>query len=313
MSKFFQALQRAEQEQTLQRGPREDGLSLGQSAALARRPVSVTVARDVSARREQQRERSARSAVVDSPPNVDEHLVSLLASTTFEAEQYRTLCQSIEHLHGEKNISVIAISSPAVGDGKSTTAINVAGALAQLPTIKVLLVDMDYRHPSVASQLGFPRMNAPGLAEALVDQKITLDEIVRPCRSSTLAVVTINRAVVDPHPLLKSQRFEELLEEARRSYDCVVLDMPPLIPFPDCRAIERLVDGFMVVVAAHKTPRKLIKEAVATLNPEKLLGLVFNNDDRPVFGYYSYYTYDNPRDVEKNWLARTVGKLKFSL
>ncbi|MGE0684093.1 MAG: tyrosine-protein kinase family protein [Candidatus Binatia bacterium] len=313
MSKFFQALQRAEQEQTLQRRPLEERPSIEQSGAPARRPFAVTAARDITVRRKQQHDRSARSTVVDSPSSIDEHLVSLLTPTIFEAEQYRTLWQSIEQLYGEKDLSVIAISSPTVGDGKSTTAINMAGSFAQLPARKVLLVDVDYRHPSVASQLGFPCMNTPELVDALMNQKLTLSDIVQPCRNSTLEVVTINRAVEDPHPILKAQRFGELLEEARRSYDCVILDMPPLIPFPDCRAMEKWVDGFMVVVAAHKTPRKLIKEAVDTLNPEKLLGLVFNNDDRPVFGYHTYYTYDDARGAKKNWLTRAVRKLKASL
>lgn len=314
MSKFLQALQRAEQEQPLKRRPLEETPSIEQSSASARRSFSVAVARNLSTRRKQPCAQSVGSPVVDCPKTIgDEHLVSLLAPTMFEAEQYQTLWQNIEQLYREKNLSVIAISSPAVGDGKSTTAINMAGALAQLPAKKVLLVDMDYRHPSVASQLRLPHVNAPGVAEALVNQKLTLSDIVRPWRNSTLELVTINHVVESAHSLFQAQRFGELLEEARRSYDRIFLDMPPLIPFPDCRAVEKWVDGFIVVVAAHKTPRKLIKEALDTLNPEKLLGLVFNNDDRPVFGYHSYYTYDNTRGAKKNWLMRAVGKLKASL
>ncbi len=92
----------------------------------------------------------------------------------------------------------------------------------------------------------------------------------------------------NPYELLQSPRLGELLEEARRSYDYVVIDTPPLVSIPDCRAIARCVDGFLVIVAAHRTPRKLVEEALTVVDPAKVIGIVFNCDDRPLAGYYSY-------------------------
>ena len=80
-----------------------------------------------------------------------------------------------------------------------------------------------------------------------------------------------------------------MLKEARRHYDCVLIDTPPAVPMPDCRLIERWVDGFFVVVAAHKTPRKLVAETLNLLDPAKLVGVIFNGDDRPMSSYYGYY------------------------
>ena len=60
---------------------------------------------------------------------------------------------------------------------------------------------------------------------------------------------------------------------------------PPLVSVPDCRVIEKWVDGFLLVVAAHKTPRKLLAEALNVMEPEKIIGLVFNGDERPLSGY----------------------------
>jgi Mrp family chromosome partitioning ATPase len=77
-----------------------------------------------------------------------------------------------------------------------------------------------------------------------------------------------------------------LLEEARHEYDYVILDMPPLVPLPDCGVIGRSVDGFLIVVAANRTPRKLVEEALKVLDPAAVIGLIFNGDDRPHPGYY---------------------------
>jgi Mrp family chromosome partitioning ATPase len=83
-----------------------------------------------------------------------------------------------------------------------------------------------------------------------------------------------------------------LLREARRDFDCVLVDTPPAALLPDCRLIERWVDGVMLVVAAHKTPRKFVAEALAQLDPAKVVGVVFNADDNPTSSYYGgYYGY----------------------
>jgi len=76
----------------------------------------------------------------------------------------------------------------------------------------------------------------------------------------------------------------------------VIVDTPPLVALPDSRLIAKSVDGFLLVVAAHKTPRHLVAEALTLLDPSKLLGIVFNADDRSLSGRYGYYhDYYQPR------------------
>ena len=70
-----------------------------------------------------------------------------------------------------------------------------------------------------------------------------------------------------------------LIRDARRDFDCVLIDTPPAL-LPDCRLIERWVDGFVMVVTANKTPRRMLTEALGEINPHKVFGLVFNADDR---------------------------------
>ena len=88
-----------------------------------------------------------------------------------------------------------------------------------------------------------------------------------------------------PYEVLKSPRLGELLEEARRRYDYVVLDTAPLVAVPDSRLLGKWVDGFLVVVAAHRTPRKLVAETLDLMEPAKLIALLFNGDDELPAGY----------------------------
>src|SRR5262249_26788321 len=104
-------------------------------------------------------------------------------------------------------------------------------------------------------------------------------------------VVSAGTLPSTPYEVLKLPRVGELLAAARQAYDFIVVDTPPLVAVPDCRVIEKWVDGFLVVVGAHKTPRKLLEEALSVMEAAKVIGLVFNGDDRPLSGYPYGYGY----------------------
>lgn len=239
----------------------------------------------------QDEKRSSRAAV-------DEHLVSLVNPASFEAERYWVLRHKVEQIHRNSGLSIVAVASPVAGDGKTTTAINLAGTLAQPPASRVLLVDLDFRRPSVGKSLMINHPGGRGLVNAIFDPDLKLEDVVQHHPSCNLSILLPGQAHTTPstpYELLKSPRLEELMEEARRKYDYVVLDTPPLVLIPDGQVISDWVDGFLIVVAAHKTPRKLLEEALNGMGPDKIMGLVFNGDDRPLYGYYKYYyTYFQP-------------------
>jgi tyrosine-protein kinase len=218
---------------------------------------------------------------------VEEHLVSLLAPTSIGAEQYRTLRHRVEQLHKTASLSIVGVSSPEAGDGKTFTAINLAGALSQAPEARVIIIDADLRRPSVTESLGLDGFRGPGLVGAILDPRLSLKDVVKPCAPFNLFVVPAGGRPSAQYELLKSPRLGQLLQEAREQYDYVVVDMPPLVPLADCTVIGRWVDGFLVVVAAHKTPRRRVQDALKVLEPSTLVGLIFNADDRPVAGYYA--------------------------
>lgn len=229
------------------------------------------------------------------PMDVDPHLVTLLTPKSLEAEHYRGLGHQIEQMNKNAGLHVMAVSSPTMGDGKTTTVINLAGTLAQIPDMHVLLIDMDLRRPTVPSYLGLSWARHTGLVDAILDPSLSLLDVVTVCEPFHFNLLSAGRVTASSYELLQSPRVGELLAEGRKSYDCIIIDTPPLIPLVDCRFIEKWIDGLLLIVGAHKTPRKLVDEALAVIGPSKLIGLIFNRDERIIRGYYSsYYSYSTP-------------------
>ena len=310
MSKFFKALKQAEEDRV-----RQDDEVFISPAPPTREPLLLRNSnRSESAAEE--RTPVARSDVAPAAPPpipahvppapqpaaplrsqdsnetgiVEEHLVTLLAPTSFESEQYRTLRTLLEARRQDGGPAVIAVSSPSVGDGKTTTAINLAAVLAEGEESRVLLIDADLRNPSVAGKLGLSRSIA-GLTHALRARGTSLDDLVLRRPPFNIDVLLAGQSSKAPYELLKSSVFADLLKEARRRYEFVVIDTPPIVSLPDCRLIGNLVDGFLIVVAAHRTPKKLVEEALNAVDPEKVLGLIFNGDEQGLSGYRYRYPY----------------------
>jgi Mrp family chromosome partitioning ATPase len=106
-----------------------------------------------------------------------------------------------------------------------------------------------------------------------------------------------------PHEIFKSTRFAELIDEARRDFEWIILDTAPLVLAPDCLMMGHSIDGFVMIVSAHKTSRKEIAEALNIIGPSKLLGLVFNNDDG-LLESYGYRTYLSVSQAQQEELTR---------
>jgi capsular exopolysaccharide synthesis family protein len=215
-------------------------------------------------------------------------LVSLTSPASFAAEQYQGLRLKVERLRDTRDVRALAISSPGVGDGKTVTSINLAGALARGPRSRVLLIDADLRRPAIAQHLGID-VDGPGLADVIFDERVEVKAAIRRPEGVNFAVIPAGSAAAPVHELLRSPRLEWIIQQARRFFDFVVLDTPPLVPVSDSVLISRSVDGLLVVVAANETPRKLLEESLNLLDASKVLGIVFNGDSRPLFGYYDAY------------------------
>jgi succinoglycan biosynthesis transport protein ExoP len=217
---------------------------------------------------------------------LDSRLVTLTAPESFAAERYQGLRIKLDQLRQQHGRRVIAVTSPGAGDGKTVTSINLAGVLARESDARILLVDADLRRSSVGPQLGIAA-GTPGLADLVAGTRKTLMALVlRPlhCRFDVLPAGSSSMPV---QQLFRSPRFSDIVEEARGRYDYVLLDTPPLVPVFDAAVLARKVDGVIVVVAAGRTPRKALAGALDLLDPSSVVGIVFNADSSPLFGYNS--------------------------
>jgi succinoglycan biosynthesis transport protein ExoP len=215
---------------------------------------------------------------------IDKRLVTLTAPDTFAAERYQGLRIRLEQMRQNGALNVIAITSPGAGDGKTLTSINLAGVLARESDARVLLIDADLRRPSVGEQLGVPA-GSPGFADLIAGTKKELSGLVKrpePCRFDVLPAGSSSLPI---QKLFRSPQFAEVLKTARERYDYVLLDTPPLVPVFDAAVLARAVDGVVVVVGADKTTKRLLAAALELLDPGKVLGIVFNGDSSPLFGY----------------------------
>jgi capsular exopolysaccharide synthesis family protein len=202
-------------------------------------------------------------------------------------EQYRRLAASLHHAQAVSGIKVVMVTSALVGEGKTLTASNVAMTLSESYKKEVLLVDADFRRPSVHAVFGIPPY--PGLAESLTaeqSQKIRVRLV-----SSGLGVLTGGRPTSDPIAALTSDRMRQLVQEARATFDWIILDTPPLALLTDASLVSAMTDGALIVVKAGETPWDLVDRAVQAVGRERTLGVVLNRvtGQLPSTGYYDYY------------------------
>jgi capsular exopolysaccharide synthesis family protein len=227
--------------------------------------------------------------------NPVEELVSFVAPSSLEADQYRMLRHAVERFHDDAGCQVFGVTSAGAGDGKTVTTLNLAGSLAQSAATRVLVICADLHRETATEYLGLSQRGSPGLADALADHRHSLADVVTRLDALNLSILPAGVARTRPYELLASPRLELLIEEARRHFDYVLVDTPPIAPLADSRLLGRWVDGFILVVAANKTPRKLLAEALNVLQPARVLGVVFNGDEQPLSPYYGYYSHYHKR------------------
>jgi len=225
------------------------------------------------------------------------HLTALEESDSLVTEQYRILYTKISSLMEQKTKKVFAISSAMPGDGKTVTALNLAVVIARDFGKKTLLLEGDFRKPSLSLYLKV------ALEEGLVDlllsktdmrsSLIPFADTLIPFADDHLSVLPAVKSVQNSTGLLSSRRTQELLEMVKEQYDVILIDAPPILPLADMGLLEKVVDGIVLVVRAERTPRNALVRAIDTLATDKLVGIVLN-DMQPMrsLPYYSYqYVY----------------------
>ncbi len=210
------------------------------------------------------------------------------------AEQYKLLRTNISFtLPDQVGCPVIGVTSSMRGEGKSTTAVNLAYALAENGN-RVVLIDGDLRIPSVAKKMGLK--NAPGVTDLLIGYE---SHHISAFKSGVLDdwyVIPSGELPPNPSELLGSKKMERLLEALREEFDYIIIDLPPVNIVSDALVISKLITGMVLVVREDYTSKKELEACVRQLKLSNVnvLGCVLNGAkvDRSGYGKYKrYYKY----------------------
>ena len=201
------------------------------------------------------------------------------------SESYRTLRTNIEYSSFDERLKTIVVTSSEPGEGKTTTAGNLAISLGQNEK-KVLLVDCDLRRGKIHKH--FKVSNGEGLSEIIIE-KTSLENGIKAV-SENLDIITTGELPPNPSEMLGSKRMEDLINEFKKLYDYVILDTPPILVVADGQILSTKVDGTILVARAEKTKKDSIINAKKLLDKVKanIIGTVFNGVEVKKGNHYCY-------------------------
>ncbi|MCA9404224.1 MAG: polysaccharide biosynthesis tyrosine autokinase [Candidatus Omnitrophica bacterium] len=206
------------------------------------------------------------------------------------SEAYRTIRTGLLFSATEEYpLQTILLTSPGQKEGKSTTVCNLAIAMAQ-NNKKVLLVDADMRKPRLHHD--FDTDNRVGISSYLSGQE-TFDKCVRSTRVENLSFMACGPYPPNPSELLASGRMKDFMDQARRQFDYIFFDTPPVMMVTDAVILSRFVDGTVLIMESGRTSRKVVPRLKQILKNAKtrVVGLVINKI-KAQSGEYSYqYNY----------------------
>jgi exopolysaccharide/PEP-CTERM locus tyrosine autokinase len=238
----------------------------------------------------------------------EQGFVSFYQPQSLGAEQFRKLRTYLLQMNVQAPPRTIMVTSATGGEGKTFVASNLASGLATDLHAHALLVECDLRVPSLANLFGFS--NGLGLSDYLRDGGRISDLLLK-TGIEKLSLLPGGSVPENPTELIGSKKMEDLVLELKSRYHdrYVIFDSTPLLATSESEVLSTLVDGIIVVVKAGVTPRETVKQAISTLEKEKILGLVLNHLEfrSPGLhsryfgsgGYYSHYGYEKKKSKDK--------------
>jgi len=200
-------------------------------------------------------------------------------------EAYRGLRTRLMRAQAKTSLKSIAITSSLPGEGKTLTTMNLGLCYAQLPQQSVLIIDADLRTCGLTSMLDHP--GTPGLVEVLAGG-VTPEEAILATNQKNLFVLPAGAVSSSLPELFIGTRWQEFLSRCNELFKVILIDTPPILPLADFELINAVCDGVVVVVRAHHGQRETLQKTASTLDPKKLLGVVFNVTDAGAKNYYGY-------------------------
>lgn len=238
---------------------------------------------------------------------IEARLITHLDPKSPVSESYRTLRTNLQFSKVDRQVKTILVTSSGPKEGKSTTAANLAIAMAQTGN-KVVLIDADLRRPVIHSIFGLNKDE--GITNYLMET-IPYEKLAKKTFLDNLFIMPCGVLPPNPSELLASRKMEEMLTKLRNDYDIVILDSPPVIAVTDAAILSTKVDGTILVVNSGQTNRDALTRANVLLDnvDSKLLGLLINGIDVDgMYGSYYYYYYHHyyskPGKKKANWASR---------
>lgn len=206
------------------------------------------------------------------------------------AEAINTLRISLSLLNPDALVKSVLITSSVPQEGKSTLSSLIARHSASSGQ-HVVLVDADLRRPTVAKTFDLDE-NALGLTDLLMNHDLTVNDVLINDPQTGLKILTRGKAAfVNPIDLFASQRMRAIIAQLRNDFDLVVIDSAPIMSVPDSRILSGLVDKSIFVINWDKTPKKVVRSALQTLNRDghaNLAGIVLQKVNLEQYGRYGY-------------------------
>ncbi len=230
------------------------------------------------------------------------------------SEAYKLLRTNLMFSMSDANeCKIVGVTSALRGEGKSTTALNLAHSLA-VGGKKTLLVEADMRIPVVASVL---RIDAvPGLSHILAGLGDLNSAVRRTELSTNLYVLPAGELPPNPSEMLSSNRMQMVVEALSRAFEYIIIDLPPINAVSDGLAVSKLLSGMILVVRQDYCDQHALAEAMRQMEFLKinLLGFVFNGADAQGkhYGYgkkggyrsrYGYYRYGRKSKLEARYIS----------
>ncbi|MEX2275792.1 MAG: polysaccharide biosynthesis tyrosine autokinase [Actinomycetota bacterium] len=228
-------------------------------------------------------------------------LITVADPQSPSSEAYRSLRTAVLAMSARQGVKTVLVTSALAGEGKSTTAANLAVSLASTGK-RVVLVSADLRRPRLHQFFGLP--NSRGLSDILTADDETIRIGPRDTGIENLWVFVSGPIPERPAELLQSRRMQDFIDECRKVSDITIIDGPPMLAVADCLAIAPYVDGIVLVADSQTTPRGAIAQSRLELDRigATVLGAVLNNFDPSKapssYGYQSYEMYEQPSDVK---------------
>jgi len=207
-------------------------------------------------------------------------------------EQYKLIRANLDFtLPEDEKCPVIGVTSSMRGEGKSTTAVNLAYVFAEKGS-KVLLIDADLRIPSIAKKLEIE--STPGLTDLLRGKGAQMSEFQTHLLSNWF-VLPSGDIPPNPSELLGSSRMENVLNQLKEAFDYIIIDLPPVNIVSDAVSISSLISGMIVVIREEYTEKKELERCFRQLKLSNVhvLGCVMNEakEGSGTYGRYKKYRY----------------------